>query len=297
MRIWPGHHAPLGSTFDGMGTNFSVFSEAAERVELCLFDDQGAETRIDLTERTALCWHGYLPDVKPGQRYGFRVHGTLGAGAGVVVQSGEAPARSLREGNRWRVELERSGLSVSVCRARVLAERSRQRSLRAQERRHQSVLRLGAGSPAEDAVAPDRRLRDARQGFHDQASAHSRRVARPVCRHGAPRGDQVSAAAWRDGRRAPARAPVRAGFEPSRSRPGQLLGLQLDRLPRAAQRVRPRPARRAGAGVQAPRQDDARGRDRGHSRRGLQPHRRGQPSRAGPLAQGSRQRRLLPPRA
>ncbi len=75
MRTWPGHHAPLGATFDGIGTNFSVFSEAAERVELCLFDEQGAETRLDLPERTALCWHGYLPDVKPGQRYGFRVHG------------------------------------------------------------------------------------------------------------------------------------------------------------------------------------------------------------------------------
>ncbi len=75
MRIWPGHHAPLGSTFDGIGTNFSVFSEVADRVELCLFDEQGVETRVDFTERTALCWHGYLPDVKPGQRYGFRVHG------------------------------------------------------------------------------------------------------------------------------------------------------------------------------------------------------------------------------
>ena len=75
MRTWPGHHAPLGATFDGIGTNFSVFSEAAERVELCLFDEQGAETRLDLPERTALCWHGYLPDVKPGQRFGFRVHG------------------------------------------------------------------------------------------------------------------------------------------------------------------------------------------------------------------------------
>jgi isoamylase len=52
-----------------------VFSEAAERVELCLFDEQSVETRIDLPERTALCWHGYLPDIKPGQRYGFRVHG------------------------------------------------------------------------------------------------------------------------------------------------------------------------------------------------------------------------------
>jgi glycogen operon protein len=75
MRTWPVHQAPLGATFDGIGTNFSVFTEAAERVELCLFDDQGGETRIDLPERTALCWHGYLPDVKPGQRYGFRVHG------------------------------------------------------------------------------------------------------------------------------------------------------------------------------------------------------------------------------
>jgi glycogen operon protein len=75
MRIWPGRPAPLGSNFDGVGVNFSVFSEVAERVELCLFDEAGVETRIDLPERTALCWHGYLPDAKPGQRYGFRVHG------------------------------------------------------------------------------------------------------------------------------------------------------------------------------------------------------------------------------
>ena len=75
MRIWPGRHAPLGATFDGIGTNFSLFSEPAERVELCLFDMNGGERRVDLPERTALCWHGYLPDVKPGQRYGFRVHG------------------------------------------------------------------------------------------------------------------------------------------------------------------------------------------------------------------------------
>jgi isoamylase len=75
MRVWPGRPSPLGATFDGIGANFSVFSEVAERVELCLFDEQGVEHRIDLPERTALCWHGYLPDIKPGQRYGFRVHG------------------------------------------------------------------------------------------------------------------------------------------------------------------------------------------------------------------------------
>ena len=75
MQIWPGQPYPLGATFDGVGTNFSVFSEVAERVELSLFDDRGKETRIDLPEMTALCWHGYVPDVRPGQRYGFRVHG------------------------------------------------------------------------------------------------------------------------------------------------------------------------------------------------------------------------------
>ncbi len=75
MQIWPGKPYPLGATFDGSGTNFSVFSELAERVELCLFDDQGHETHVDLPESTALCWHGYLPNVRPGQRYGFRVHG------------------------------------------------------------------------------------------------------------------------------------------------------------------------------------------------------------------------------
>ena len=68
MDIWPGESHPLGASFDGTGTNFSVFSEVAERVELCLFDDDGVETRVDLPERTALCWHGYAPNVRPGQR-------------------------------------------------------------------------------------------------------------------------------------------------------------------------------------------------------------------------------------
>ncbi|MDQ3068600.1 MAG: glycogen debranching protein GlgX [Acidobacteriota bacterium] len=78
MKIWPGQPYPLGATWDGFGTNFSLFSEVATRVELCLFDADGPgarETRIDLPENTALCWHGYLPQVGPGQRYGYRVHG------------------------------------------------------------------------------------------------------------------------------------------------------------------------------------------------------------------------------
>ena len=75
MQIWPGRPYPLGATFDGTGTNFSLFSEVAERVELCLLDEENVETRIELTEVDAFVWHVYLPDVQPGQRYGYRVHG------------------------------------------------------------------------------------------------------------------------------------------------------------------------------------------------------------------------------
>jgi glycogen operon protein len=88
VRVWPGSPYPLGATWDGTGTNFALFSEAAEGVELCLLDgpDAGgprargagqgaAETRIPLTEVDGFVWHGYLPDVGPGQRYGYRVHG------------------------------------------------------------------------------------------------------------------------------------------------------------------------------------------------------------------------------
>jgi glycogen operon protein len=73
--VWPGRPFPLGAEWDGQGTNFSLFSEHAELVELCLFDIGDRETRIEMTERTALNWHCYVPGVGPGQRYGFRVHG------------------------------------------------------------------------------------------------------------------------------------------------------------------------------------------------------------------------------
>jgi glycogen operon protein len=75
MTPWPGSAYPLGATYDGSGTNFALFTECGETVELCLFDDDGVETRTRLRERDAFVWHGYLPNIGPGQRYGFRVHG------------------------------------------------------------------------------------------------------------------------------------------------------------------------------------------------------------------------------
>jgi isoamylase len=72
---WRGQPFPLGATWDGSGTNFSLFSERAEKVELCLFNDDDHETRVRLVHQTAHNWHAYLPGVGPRQRYGFRVHG------------------------------------------------------------------------------------------------------------------------------------------------------------------------------------------------------------------------------
>jgi glycogen operon protein len=73
--IAPGEAFPLGATFDGLGTNFSIFSQAAEGVDLCLFDEGGHESRHPLTEVDAYVWHGYVEYVEPGSRYGYRIHG------------------------------------------------------------------------------------------------------------------------------------------------------------------------------------------------------------------------------
>ncbi|MEZ5115279.1 MAG: glycogen debranching protein GlgX [Candidatus Nanopelagicales bacterium] len=75
MQVWPGSAYPLGATYDGSGTNFALFSSVAWAVELCLFDADGTETRVEIAERDADVWHVYLPGILPGQRYGYRVHG------------------------------------------------------------------------------------------------------------------------------------------------------------------------------------------------------------------------------
>ncbi|HEY1622897.1 MAG TPA: glycogen debranching protein GlgX [Streptosporangiaceae bacterium] len=85
--LWPGDSYPLGATYDGAGTNFALFSEVAEQVELCLFDDGGEETRVALHEVDGFVWHGYLPGIQPGQRYGYRVHGPYDPPEGVRCNS------------------------------------------------------------------------------------------------------------------------------------------------------------------------------------------------------------------
>ena len=93
-EVWPGRPFPLGAEWDGHGTNFSIFSEHAEGVELCLFDENGDETRIDVTGRRALNWHCYLPGVGPGQ------HGIAGD---VIESQSEQQAEALRQQHRLTV--------------------------------------------------------------------------------------------------------------------------------------------------------------------------------------------------
>ncbi|MBP5865559.1 glycogen debranching protein GlgX [Streptomyces scabiei] len=82
VPVWSGHPCPLGASYDGTGTNFALFSEVAERVDLVLVDDDGVHDTVRLTEADGFVWHGHLPGIGPGQRYGYRVHGPWDPAAG-----------------------------------------------------------------------------------------------------------------------------------------------------------------------------------------------------------------------
>ena len=121
-RIQGGKPTPSGATYDGKGVNFTLFSQHAQRVELCLFDKQGTETRVDLPARSGNIWHGYLPALKPGQRYGYRVHGPWQPQRGhrfnaakLLVDpcareiDGDVPDDVRFQGGEWEIDLADNG--------------------------------------------------------------------------------------------------------------------------------------------------------------------------------------------
>ena len=77
---------PLGASYDGAGVNFALFSQVAQKVELCLFDEEDRETRVEMTEQNSYVWHNYLPGIQPGQRYGYRVYGPYDPAKGLRTQ-------------------------------------------------------------------------------------------------------------------------------------------------------------------------------------------------------------------
>jgi glycogen operon protein len=109
-HVWPGRPFPLGATYDGFGTNFALFSGVAKKVELCLFDERGTEDRVALTCGTAQVWHAYLPEVGPGQSYGYRVDGPWDPNAGARCNPNkllvDPYARAISEGVQWGPALQ-----------------------------------------------------------------------------------------------------------------------------------------------------------------------------------------------
>ena len=112
LRVWPGSPYPLGATWDGVGVNFALFSEHATRVELCLFQSADADVEsltIPLPEQTDMVWHGYVPDLQPGQLYGYRVHGPFAPHAGHRFNPNKLVldpyAKTIGRGVRWNEAL------------------------------------------------------------------------------------------------------------------------------------------------------------------------------------------------
>ena len=131
FTMWPGRPDPLGATFDGGGTNFALFSANATKVELCLCSEQGREIeRIALREYTDEVWHGYLPEVGPGQLYGYRVHGPYAPERGHRFNPAklllDPYAKRIAKNLRWSDSL--MGYRVGKPKARSIAGSPRQRA-------------------------------------------------------------------------------------------------------------------------------------------------------------------------
>ena len=152
MQIWPGAAYPLGATFDGSGTNFAIFSEVAEQVELCLFDngvgdEPPTETRIELTEVDAYVWHCYLPHVQPGQRYGYRVHGHYAPDRGLRCNPNKLLLDPYAKATAGEIDWNQSlfGYDFGDPDSRNDEDSAAAHGAR---RGHQPVLRLGGRPPA-----------------------------------------------------------------------------------------------------------------------------------------------------
>jgi hypothetical protein len=237
-RTWPGLPRPLGATWDGDGVNVAVFSEGATAVELCLLDGPPdgqpdgrlREERLTLEEQSLHVWHGYVPGVSPGQRYGLRVHGDWD------------PAR----GRRWNP----AKLLVDPYARALCGDATGHPSTRG-DSQQDSAAHVPHGVVVHDdfpwgderpprtpyAVRRHGPLRAARQGVHRPPPRDPTGPAWDLRRPRAPRRHRTPGVARRDGGGAAAGAPLRERAAPAPARPAQLLGLQLTRLLRPARGV------------------------------------------------------------
>ena len=293
FRVWPGRAYPLGATYDGVGTNFSVFSEPAEQVELCLFDADGSESRVATPRVDGLllarlparhrAWSAlWLPRARPVGSVRWRPGSTR-----------QAAPRSVRQGGRGRGALERSGVRTRWPTPPSATTTTARRSCRSPS----SSTRTSTGSndrPLQIPVEETRHLRGPRQGRDGRAPRRRARAAGPLRRH---RPSRVRRAPPRLGVTTVELLPVHQFVHDSHLVD---LGLRNYWGYNSIAFLAPhndyarRADRRAGAGVPADGEGPPRRRHRGHPRRRLQPHRRGQPPRTDAGHEGLRQRRVLP---
>jgi glycogen operon protein len=160
--VWPGAPYPLGATWDGLGVNFALFSAHATRVELCLFDSPTAtreSRRVVLPERTAMVWHGYLPEARPGQLYGYRVHGPYDPSQGHRFNPNKVVldpyAKAIGRMVQWN-NFEMFGYEVGSPQADLSYDAGTTRRWPAR-RRHRPALHPGADERLTPGIARDLR--------------------------------------------------------------------------------------------------------------------------------------------
>ena len=249
-RARAGAPFPLGAHADGDGTSFAVFSRVAERVELCLFDETGRETRVDLPERTGYTWHGYLPGIGAGQRYGYRVHGPWDPARGMRCNPHklllDPYARAIEGEVRWSERIhahvpghpfirQESDSAPDVPRSIVVAG-----AFDWEGDEHPRV-------PDEDTVIYETHVK----GFSQRHPGVPPELRGTYAGMAHPAALEHLQHAGRDVGRAAAGPPLRPRRLPAGARAAQLLGLQHHRLLRPSCRVRCRRQRRpAGRRVQ-----------------------------------------------
>ena len=293
VEIRPGQAYPLGATYDGTGTNFAIFSEVAEAVDLCLFSARGPETRVEMREVDAFVWHCYLPNIGPGQRYGYRVRGPYaperGARCNWTKLLLDPYAKAMTDQIRWSQALFSYDHRHPE---RLNTQNSAQRMMKSvvinpffDWSGDRPINRTYSDSVIYEAHVKG--LTKLHPGIPEKIRGTYAAVGHPaMLEHYHKLG--VTAVELM-----PVHQFVQDEYLVSRGL-RNYLGLQHNSILRAAQRVFLRRAPRpAGAGIQGDGQGPARSRDRSHSRCCLQPHGGRQPLRPHAVLPRSRQRRLL----
>ncbi len=294
MHTWPGNPYPLGATYDGSGTNFALFSEVADRVELCLFDDAGNEECVDLVEVDAHVWHAYLPNVAPGQEYGFRVHAPYDPENGLRGNPHKLLLDPYAKATSGEIDWDQALFSYTFGDPDSTDDQDS-----APHMMKGVVINpffdwqgdRSPGIPYGETVIYEAHVKGLTE-THPDVPEEQRGTYAGV----AHRRSSSTSSAWASRRSSSCPCTSSSTTPHCRRRDCRTTGATTPSgSSRRTRTTRPPATGTAGAGVQGDGPRAAPCGHRGRPRRGLQPHRRGEPPRADPVVPGHRQRRVLPP--